>query len=151
MRLLCIRSYCRNRHSFVTDTRVLCYQIFSANRRRPLNISIQSIQKFCCNIDGSVTQKLLKSSMTKKLTKQPEAALAGSASGSLRPRRAGATHSKKSASSTVKTTTTEQPVDQDAVARLAYSYWEARGCAGGSPEEDWFRAELEVLKAAVAS
>lgn len=89
--------------------------------------------------------------MTKKLTKQPEAALAATASGSLRPRRAGATHSKKSASSTVKTITTEQPVDQDAVARLAYSYWEARGCTGGSPEEDWFRAELEVLKAAVAS
>ena len=29
----------------------------------------------------------------------------------------------------------------DAVARLAYAYWEARGCQGGSPEEDWLRAE----------
>jgi hypothetical protein len=27
------------------------------------------------------------------------------------------------------------------IARLAYSYWEARGCEGGSPEEDWVRAE----------
>ena len=27
------------------------------------------------------------------------------------------------------------------IARLAYSYWEARGCGGGSPSEDWFRAE----------
>jgi hypothetical protein len=32
----------------------------------------------------------------------------------------------------------------DDVARLAYSYWEARGCQGGSPEEDWARAEREL-------
>jgi putative effector of murein hydrolase len=32
----------------------------------------------------------------------------------------------------------------DAVARLAYSYWLARGCQGGSPEEDWLRAEREL-------
>jgi hypothetical protein len=31
-----------------------------------------------------------------------------------------------------------------AVAALAYSYWVARGCAGGSPEEDWLRAEREL-------
>jgi hypothetical protein len=31
-------------------------------------------------------------------------------------------------------------------ARLAYSYWEARGCPGGSPWEDWFRAERELRK-----
>jgi len=30
------------------------------------------------------------------------------------------------------------------IARLAYSYWEARGCQGGSPEEDWLRAEREL-------
>jgi len=30
------------------------------------------------------------------------------------------------------------------IARLAYSDWEARGCTGGSAEEDWFRAEQEV-------
>ena len=27
------------------------------------------------------------------------------------------------------------------IARLAYSYWEARGYQGGSPWEDWLRAE----------
>jgi len=32
----------------------------------------------------------------------------------------------------------------DAVARLAYSYWEARGYQGGSPEADWLRAEQEL-------
>ena len=33
------------------------------------------------------------------------------------------------------------------IARLAYSYWESRGCTGGSPEEDWLRAELELSAA----
>jgi len=30
------------------------------------------------------------------------------------------------------------------IAALAYSYWEARGCVGGSQEEDWLRAEQEL-------
>ncbi len=34
----------------------------------------------------------------------------------------------------------------DDIARLAYSYWEARGFAGGSPWEDWFRAEEELKR-----
>jgi Protein of unknown function (DUF2934) len=32
----------------------------------------------------------------------------------------------------------------DDIAKLAYSYWEARGCQGGNPEEDWLRAEQEL-------
>ena len=36
---------------------------------------------------------------------------------------------------------------QDAVARLAYFYWQARGCQGGSPEADWLRAERELRAA----
>jgi len=32
----------------------------------------------------------------------------------------------------------------DQIASLAYSYWEARGYQGGSPEEDWLRAEQEL-------
>ncbi|MBN2241570.1 MAG: DUF2934 domain-containing protein [Acidobacteria bacterium] len=31
------------------------------------------------------------------------------------------------------------------VALLAYRYWEERGHQGGSPEEDWYRAEREIL------
>jgi hypothetical protein len=34
---------------------------------------------------------------------------------------------------------------QEKVALLAYSYWEERGRQEGSPEEDWFRAENEIL------
>ena len=32
---------------------------------------------------------------------------------------------------------------QEVIAGIAYGYWEARGCTGGSPAEDWFRAEAE--------
>ena len=33
---------------------------------------------------------------------------------------------------------------RDEIARLAYSYWEARGYTGGSSEEDWLRAQREL-------
>jgi len=33
---------------------------------------------------------------------------------------------------------------RERIARLAYSYWVARGYQGGSPEEDWLRAEQEL-------
>jgi hypothetical protein len=36
---------------------------------------------------------------------------------------------------------------QEQIASLAYLYWEARGCQGGSPEADWLRAEQELLAA----
>jgi hypothetical protein len=32
------------------------------------------------------------------------------------------------------------------IAALAYSYWEARGRQGGSPTEDWLRAERELRR-----
>jgi hypothetical protein len=35
-------------------------------------------------------------------------------------------------------------VTHDEVAQLAYFYWEARGCQGGSQQEDWLRAEQEL-------
>jgi hypothetical protein len=33
--------------------------------------------------------------------------------------------------------------NHEEIARLAFEYWQARGCPVGSPEEDWFRAERE--------
>jgi hypothetical protein len=39
---------------------------------------------------------------------------------------------------------TKEVVDRQAIARLAYSYWVARGYTGGSAEEDWLRAEGEL-------
>jgi hypothetical protein len=41
------------------------------------------------------------------------------------------------------------PSHQD-IAQLAYSYWLARGCQGGSAEEDWLRAEQELRFQTVA-
>jgi hypothetical protein len=35
-------------------------------------------------------------------------------------------------------------LDQEATARLAYFYWEERGCPNDSPCEDWLRAEAEL-------
>jgi hypothetical protein len=42
------------------------------------------------------------------------------------------------------TTQTPVPIAAEAIAALAYSYWVARGCEGGSPEEDWLLAEREL-------
>lgn len=39
---------------------------------------------------------------------------------------------------------TSRPPDREQIARLAYSYWEARHGEGGSAEEDWHRAEQEL-------
>ena len=38
----------------------------------------------------------------------------------------------------------EPAVDQEAIAVLAYYYFEARGCPHDSPHEDWCRAEAEL-------
>ncbi len=36
-------------------------------------------------------------------------------------------------------------IDYAEVARLAYHNWQARNGHGGSPEEDWMKAEQEVI------
>jgi hypothetical protein len=38
----------------------------------------------------------------------------------------------------------EYAPEYEEIARLAYSLWEARGGEGGTPEEDWLRAEQEL-------
>jgi hypothetical protein len=38
---------------------------------------------------------------------------------------------------------------REEIAALAYSYWVTRGYRGGSPEEDWLRAEQELNRRAV--
>jgi len=34
--------------------------------------------------------------------------------------------------------------DREEIASLAYSFWVERGYQGGSPEEDWLRAEQQL-------
>ncbi len=36
-------------------------------------------------------------------------------------------------------------IRHDQIAELAYSYWAERGCAHGSSEEDWLRAEKTLV------
>jgi hypothetical protein len=43
-------------------------------------------------------------------------------------------------------TPTTISITQEEIARLAFSYFEHRGYQGGSPEEDWLRAEEELLQ-----
>jgi hypothetical protein len=85
--------------------------------------------------------------MTSKRSNKTDTLSAGGAV--RRSRSSGATHSRKPGA-TMATSETESidmasQVDPEAVARLAYSYWEARGGVGGTPEDDWFRAELELV------
>lgn len=41
--------------------------------------------------------------------------------------------------------------EREQIAQLAYSYWQARGCPEGSPEEDWLRADAELRKRAAGT
>lgn len=60
-------------------------------------------------------------------------------------------HSKPNVESLVESAVApalQAPITHEAIARLAYSYWEARGFQGGSPDEDWLLAERELAKLA---
>lgn len=51
----------------------------------------------------------------------------------------------------VATVSTSETMSAETIAALAYSYWQARGCMGGSPEEDWLRAEQELRAACMSA
>jgi len=53
-------------------------------------------------------------------------------------------HSSK-ASAPVAPAAEPAAIDTEAIARLAYSLYEARGYTGGSAEDDWFRAERALM------
>jgi len=46
--------------------------------------------------------------------------------------------------SSVAAAQTDNAIEREDIARLAYSYWVGRGCQGGSPEEDWLLAEQQL-------
>jgi len=97
--------------------------------------------------------------MAKKRTSENELVVSpGAASVPARRKTAAAPHKKHTPASSVAeplagpaapTAATHQPA-QEEIAALAYSFWVARGCQGGSPEEDWLRAEDELSRAAQA-
>jgi hypothetical protein len=57
-----------------------------------------------------------------------------------------ATAAVPGAAQNVPPTLPEFRIDHEAIAALAYSYWEERGRTGGSPQEDWYRAEQELYR-----
>jgi hypothetical protein len=66
------------------------------------------------------------------------------------PRVKAAQHSKVvSSEPIVAQTNPESP--HDAIAQIAYGFWEARGCQGGTPLEDWMRAEHEYRQRMAAT
>ena len=66
---------------------------------------------------------------------------AGSTTSAVKQHRGAA---KKVAATQQMDTTPTASVSYEEVAKLAYSYWAERGFQGGSPEEDWFRAECAL-------
>jgi hypothetical protein len=58
---------------------------------------------------------------------------------------AGAGAGFSSPASAVQSHAAKPRVTRERIAELAHSYWEARGYAPGNPDEDWFRAEGELL------
>jgi hypothetical protein len=50
---------------------------------------------------------------------------------------------KSSEHNTLSHTHSELPT-REQIAILAYHFWHERGCPDGSPEVDWFRAELHL-------
>jgi hypothetical protein len=56
---------------------------------------------------------------------------------------------RKTASKAVPATATKPvSISQEEIGRLAHQYWAERGHRHGNPEEDWLRAEQELLKRA---
>ena len=93
--------------------------------------------------------------MAKK--RNPENDLARSTGAAAAPAKARRTASArpKHAPATAETPVTEKVTlssvsgvkdepSHEEIAQLAYTFWLSRGCSGGSPEDDWFRAELEL-------
>lgn len=54
------------------------------------------------------------------------------------------TSAKPAVEETAPSTAVVIDLSREEVACLAYSYWESRGYQGGSPIEDWIRAENEL-------
>jgi hypothetical protein len=65
--------------------------------------------------------------------------------GSVRPRIPRRRTARSETEESVALATVSEDSIREEIARLAYLFWEKRGGTGGSPEEDWLRAEQEIL------
>ncbi len=66
-----------------------------------------------------------------------------------KPRTAATKTATKAAPKKETATKVSKPTREE-IERLAKTYWEARGCVDGYAEQDWARAEKELLKSASA-
>ena len=93
--------------------------------------------------------------MARKRTSEPELLVSSAAAAAPAPVRLSPakTHTKRSTRPAGKVSASKSTPQEsgavyepshEAIAELAYLYWEARGCQGGSPEEDWLRAQQEL-------
>jgi hypothetical protein len=65
------------------------------------------------------------------------------------PRVKAAQHSRAGSVEPVIAQTNENP--REVIARIAYGYWESRGCRDGAALEDWVRAEQEYRQGLAVS
>jgi hypothetical protein len=65
-------------------------------------------------------------------------------SSTSKPGRRGVKKSAVSCPSGLPVDVGDGPIPHEEIERLAHSFWEAHGCDGGSPEEDWLLAEREL-------
>jgi Protein of unknown function (DUF2934) len=103
--------------------------------------------------------------MAKKQAIIKETAVSATAAAAARvakpntPRVTAAKHSKVIATETMIETSSIEVValpvssvnPEEAIAKIAYGYWESRGYQGGSPHEDWVRAEHEYRQRLAAT
>jgi hypothetical protein len=102
---------------------------------------------------------MAKKQATPKETAAPAKATPARAAKPNTPRVTAAKHSKvvSSESVLVESAAIETAVQAssehsaEAIAKIAYGYWESRGYRGGSPLEDWVRAEHEYRQRLAAT
>ncbi len=99
--------------------------------------------------------------MTRKRSSETELAVSSSAAAVPARRKTATSHSRKKLPVSPAETASEPVVapphvvqavamtamsepSREEVAALAYSFWVARGYQGGSPDEDWVRAEQQL-------
>jgi hypothetical protein len=88
--------------------------------------------------------------MARKNASEKEIAVSVTGAAPARTKSATAKRAKHPAAPVVAEPTEVEP-SREQIARLAYIYWADRGCQGGSPEDDWLRAEQELRASAATA